>query len=127
MPDPKVASWVAVGMEAGMASNREPRARAATTAIFFLTGWVYAAWATRIPAIMVDLGLSEGELGVALPGLVDEPGVFERDAEASGERLQQLDVGVGESMLAIEVLEGDGAPRLVAGRRPPQPRRRPRR
>jgi MFS family permease len=45
------------------------RARAATTLIFFLTGFVYAAWATRIPAIKADLDLSAGELGLAILGL----------------------------------------------------------
>ena len=30
---------------------------------------VYAAWATRIPAIKDDLGLSDGELGLAILGL----------------------------------------------------------
>jgi MFS family permease len=44
-------------------------ARATTTLIFFLTGFVYAAWATRIPAIKADLGLSDGALGVAILGL----------------------------------------------------------
>jgi MFS family permease len=53
----------------GMASIAERRGRAATTAIFFMTGWVYAAWATRIPAIKDDLGLSDGELGLAILGL----------------------------------------------------------
>src|SRR5918999_38806 len=52
-----------------MTSERERRARAATTVIFFLTGWVYAAWATRIPAIKQDLRLSDGELGLAILGL----------------------------------------------------------
>jgi MFS family permease len=37
--------------------------------IFFMTGWVYAAWATRVPAIKDDLGLSDGELGLAILGL----------------------------------------------------------
>jgi MFS family permease len=50
-------------------SIRERRARAATTVVFFMTGWVYAAWATRIPAIREDLGLSDGELGLAIVGL----------------------------------------------------------
>jgi MFS family permease len=52
-----------------MASNPDRRARGATTAIFFTTGWLYAAWATRIPAIKEDLGLSAGELGLAILGL----------------------------------------------------------
>jgi MFS family permease len=52
-----------------MPSDRERRARVATTVIFFMVGWVYAAWATRIPAIKDDLGLSDGELGLAILGL----------------------------------------------------------
>jgi MFS family permease len=49
--------------------TRERRARGATTAIFFLTGWVYAAWATRIPAIKEELVLSDGALALAIVGL----------------------------------------------------------
>jgi MFS family permease len=52
-----------------MASKRERRARVATTVIFFMVGWVYAAWATRIPAIKDHLGLSDGQLGLAILGL----------------------------------------------------------
>jgi MFS family permease len=52
-----------------IASSRERRARAATTLIVLMAGWVYAAWATRIPAIKDELGLSEGELGLAILGL----------------------------------------------------------
>jgi MFS family permease len=44
-------------------------ARTANTAIFFMTGAVYAAWATRIPAIKERLGLSASELGLAILGL----------------------------------------------------------
>jgi MFS family permease len=52
-----------------MPTDRERHARAATTLIFFLTGFVFAAWATRIPAIKSELGLSAGALGVAVLGL----------------------------------------------------------
>jgi MFS family permease len=45
------------------------RARAATTLVFFLTGAVFAAWSTRLPAIKEELGLSDGALGVAILGL----------------------------------------------------------
>jgi len=48
---------------------RDRHARAATTLIFFMTGFVYAAWATRIPAIKADLDLSAGALGMAILGL----------------------------------------------------------
>jgi MFS family permease len=69
MINPYATSWGGAGIHQGMASIEEHRARAATTAVFFMTGWVYAAWATRIPAIKDDLGLSDGELGLAILGL----------------------------------------------------------
>jgi hypothetical protein len=40
-----------------MPSPQDRRARAATTAVFFVTGFVVAAWATRIPAVQQPLGL----------------------------------------------------------------------
>src|SRR5215216_5889705 len=52
-----------------MPRRPERRARAATTLIFFMTGWVVAAWATRIPAIKEQLGLSAGALALAILGL----------------------------------------------------------
>jgi MFS family permease len=45
------------------------RARAATTLVFFLTGAVMATYAARIPAVQERLGLSAGELGLAILGL----------------------------------------------------------
>src|SRR4051812_50153413 len=45
------------------------RARAATTVVFFLTGAVFAAWSTRLPAIKEQLHLSNGALAVAILGL----------------------------------------------------------
>jgi MFS family permease len=52
-----------------MPSPQDRRARAATTAVFFVTGFVVAAWATRIPAVQQHLGLSPGGLAVAVLGL----------------------------------------------------------
>ena len=53
----------------GQESMVPPRAaRLAVSAFFFLTGMTFASWATRIPAIQAKLGLSAGELGVALMG-----------------------------------------------------------
>jgi MFS family permease len=47
-----------------------PRAaRAATTAVFLLTGAVMAGWATRLPAVQERLGLSAAEVGLAITGL----------------------------------------------------------
>src|SRR5579883_2644320 len=46
-----------------------PRAaRLAVAVHFFLTGVTFASWAVRIPAVQAKLGLSPGELGVALLG-----------------------------------------------------------
>src|SRR4051794_15575604 len=47
----------------------ERRARAATTLVFFLTGAVFAAWSTRLPAVKEHLHLSDGALALAILGL----------------------------------------------------------
>jgi MFS family permease len=44
-------------------------ARAAVTAVFVVHGAVFGTWAARIPAVRDDLGLSEGQLGLALLAL----------------------------------------------------------
>jgi len=49
--------------------RQDRRARAATTLIFFLTGAVFAAWSTRLPAIRESLHLSNGALAIAILGL----------------------------------------------------------
>ena len=49
--------------------------------------------------------VDERELGVALSRLLEQARVLERDAEASGDRRQQPDVGVAERVLAVDVLE----------------------
>ncbi|MEV7677604.1 MFS transporter [Streptomyces sp. NPDC088341] len=43
--------------------------RLAVCTMFFITGAAFAAWAARVPAIQDRLGLSEGQLAVALVGL----------------------------------------------------------
>src|SRR3954464_1045173 len=52
-----------------MPGSATGRARVATTAVFFLTGAVFAAWSTRLPAIQERLDLSPGALGAAVLGL----------------------------------------------------------
>ena len=42
------------------------QARGAVTAIFFLNGLIFGAWAARIPAVRDRVGLSDGELGIVL-------------------------------------------------------------
>jgi MFS family permease len=49
--------------------RQDRRARVANTLVFFLTGAVFAAWSTRLPAIKEGLGLSDGALAVAILGL----------------------------------------------------------
>ena len=44
------------------------RARISVTGVFFLNGAVFTSWYARLPAIQAELGLSPGELGVALLG-----------------------------------------------------------
>jgi MFS family permease len=46
-----------------------PTTRLAVTTVFFVCGLVSAAWVARIPAIKANLGLSAGELGLALAGM----------------------------------------------------------
>jgi MFS family permease len=57
------------GGEAVVASPGDRRARAATAVVFFVTGFVVAAWATRIPAVQERLGLSPGTFALAVAGL----------------------------------------------------------
>jgi MFS family permease len=45
------------------------RGRVGASACFLLTGFLFATWASRIPAIKGDLGISEGELAIAFTGL----------------------------------------------------------
>ena len=57
------------GREAVAPSPGDRRARAATAVVFFVTGFVVAAWATRIPAVQERLGLSPGTFALAVAGL----------------------------------------------------------
>ena len=44
-------------------------ARWGTSVAFLLTGFVFATWAARIPALKADLGLTDAQLAIALVGL----------------------------------------------------------
>ncbi|HEX8863544.1 MAG TPA: hypothetical protein VGC06_31485 [Actinomycetes bacterium] len=52
-----------------MPSAEDRRARVATTVVFFVTGFVVAAWATRIPEVQQRLALSPGRFAIAVLGL----------------------------------------------------------
>jgi MFS family permease len=69
MPHPYASLCLRCGKQMGMPSPAVRRARSANTLVFFITGAVYAAWATRIPSIQGRLDLSAGELGLAILGL----------------------------------------------------------
>jgi MFS family permease len=47
-------------------SGTPRQARGAVAAVFFLNGLVFGSWAARIPAVRDHVGLSDGELGLAL-------------------------------------------------------------
>jgi MFS family permease len=47
-------------------SGTPRQARGAVAAIFFLNGLIFGSWAARIPAVRDRVGLSDGELGIAL-------------------------------------------------------------
>ena len=53
--------------------------------------------------------VDQRQLGIPLPRLVHQPRVLERHAQAAGQRLQQLLVGLAEGVLAIDVLQRDRA------------------
>jgi MFS family permease len=46
------------------------RTRIAVSTLFFVTGATFATWAARVPALQESAGLTSGELGVALAGLM---------------------------------------------------------
>lgn len=61
-----------IGAWIGAIGRRLPptgAARITTSAIFFISGIAAANWLVRIPAVKVQLGASDGELGLALLGL----------------------------------------------------------
>src|SRR3954468_1133618 len=41
----------------------------ATLVVFFVTGGVFASWGARIPAVQDQLGLSPGQLALAILGI----------------------------------------------------------
>ncbi|WP_224248541.1 MFS transporter [Hyalangium gracile] len=46
-----------------------PAARIAVSAIFFMNGFAFASWVPHIPTVQTRLGLSAGQLGLALLGV----------------------------------------------------------
>ncbi|MEU8875412.1 MFS transporter [Streptomyces javensis] len=70
MPTPNKTRTAIPGARRSVSTDRElTRLRAAITAFFFLDGFVFAGWVTRIPAIKDQTSASEGALGLALLGV----------------------------------------------------------
>jgi MFS family permease len=91
------------------------RARGAVTAIFLLNGLVYGSWAARIPAIRDRLGLSDGELGIALAcipigSIIAMPVAGALAARAGSRRATRLAFALMCAVTAVVAL----APSLVA-------------
>jgi len=55
-----------VGMETVLTKLQLVRWRTAIFAIFFATGLGFASWASRLPAVKVDLGINDFQIGVLL-------------------------------------------------------------
>lgn len=58
-----------VGTGGMIPEGRARRARVGAAACFLLTGFVFASFASRVPAVKDSLGLNNGELGIAFMGL----------------------------------------------------------
>jgi MFS family permease len=91
------------------------RARGAVMAIFLLNGFVYGSWAARIPAVRDRLGLSDGELGLALAcipigSIIAMPVAGALAARAGSRRATRLAFAVMCVITAVVAL----APSLVA-------------
>jgi predicted MFS family arabinose efflux permease len=57
-------------MSAGQDSDgRTPRARVGAAACFLLTGFVFATFASRVPAVKENLGITDGQLAIGFVGL----------------------------------------------------------
>jgi MFS family permease len=52
-----------------MGKDRDVGPQPATTLVFFATGGIFASWGARTPAIQEELGLSAGELAIAILGI----------------------------------------------------------
>jgi fucose permease len=59
----------ASGVGEEISERRKRRARVGAAVCFLITGFVFASWGSRIPAVKDALGLSDGQLAIAFMGL----------------------------------------------------------
>ena len=94
-------------------------ARVAVAAIFFVNGTATANWLVRIPAVQQKLGLSEGELGLALFGvavgaLVSMPWTGRLVARFGSKRVTQLAAFAFAAVFLLPPLAPNGLALFVA-------------
>ncbi len=100
-----------------MPSISKSKARAATAAVFFLNGFGFATWVSRIPAVKQALNLSEGALGTALlataiGALVAFP-LAGRGSVISGARVLTVATGVAYCVVLPGPTFAGGLPTLA--------------
>jgi len=96
-------------------SGTARQARGAVTAVFFLNGFIFGSWAARIPAVRDRVGLSDGELGIALAcgaigSIVAMPLAGARAARVGSRRATRVALGLMSLAIAVVAL----APSLPA-------------
>ena len=101
------------------AENTLRAARVAVAAIFLLNGTATANWLVRIPAVQRKLGLSEGELGLALFGvavgaLVSMPWTGRLVARFGSKRVTQVAAFVFAAVFLLPPLAPNGLTLFVA-------------
>jgi MFS family permease len=96
-------------------SGTARQARGAVAAVFFLNGLIFGSWAARIPAVRDHVGLSDGELGIALAcgaigSIVAMPIAGARAARVGSRRATRVALGLMSLAVAVVAL----APSLPA-------------
>lgn len=90
-------------------SGTPRQARGAVTAVFFLNGVIYGSWAARIPAVRDHVGLSDGELGLALAcgaigSIIAMPIAGSRAARIGSRRATRVALGLMSLAIALVAL-----------------------
>jgi len=96
-------------------SGTPRQARSAVAAVFFINGLIFGSWAARIPAVRDRVGLSDGELGIALAcgaigSIIAMPIAGGRAARLGSRRATRVALGLISVAVAVVAL----APSLPA-------------
>jgi MFS family permease len=90
-------------------SGTPRQARRAVAAVFFLNGVIFGSWAARIPAVRDHVGLSDGELGLALAcgaigAIIAMPIAGGRAARLGSRRATRVALGLMSLAIALVAL-----------------------